>query len=246
MHDKYEENAAASFSSPTSAVSSEETRILTEYISQKNLFKITSQDETRRKSLTLKQFFKMKRNQQVVITSAIENDGSKITEGKVATIGRDFVMVTDVQKRIWIPYKFIDSATIPFGFPTYSNTHQHFIYDNHLQQKLVLQFGETVVKKEALIRQFFEESLQTNLLSWRGMWVEVKTAEKIVLGKLDKTTTKELFLQLFNTTKSIPLHDIHYISTIGFFALWKQISKALYKKLKNLMTGDFHSGSHRK
>jgi len=104
MQDKYEEAASASFSSPTSAVSSEETRILTEYISQKNLFKITSQDETRRKSLTLKQFFKMKRNQQVVITSAIENDGSKITEGKVATIGRDFVMITDVQKRIWIPY----------------------------------------------------------------------------------------------------------------------------------------------
>ncbi|WP_245827685.1 hypothetical protein [Paenisporosarcina indica] len=145
----------SSFSSPTSAVSAEETRLLTEYIGQKNLFKVTSQDETRKKPLVLKQFFKTKRNQQVVVSSLVENDIAVTTEGKVATIGRDFVMLTDLQRRTWIPYTAIDSATIPFGYPTYSNTHQHFIYDNQLQQKLVLQFGETVAKKEVLVRQFF-------------------------------------------------------------------------------------------
>lgn len=226
MQENLEE--AASFSSPTSAVSSEETRILTEYISQKNLFKITSQDETRRKSLVLKQFFKMKRNQQVVISSVSENDGTVLTEGKVATIGRDFVMVTDIQKRIWIPYTAINSATIPFGHPTYSNSHQHFIYDNQLQQKLVLEFGETVAKKEALIRQFFEESLQTNLISWLGLWVEVKIAEKTILGKVVETTKKELYLQLFKTTNAIPLKEIRYVSTVGVFALWKKIVKDIF------------------
>ena len=174
----------------------------------------------------LKQFFKMKRNQQVVVSSVIENDVNVTTEGKVATIGRDFVMLTNLQKRIWIPYTAIESANIPFGFPSYSNTHQHFIYDNQLQQKLVLQFGETVAKREALIKQFFEESLQTNLHSWRGMWVEVKTAEKAFFGKIAKTTKKELYLQLFKTEKVITLSDIRYVSTIGLFPLWKNVLKS--------------------
>lgn len=165
----------SSFPSPTSAVSEEETRILTEYIASKNLFKVTEQDESRRKPLVLKQFFKMKRNQHVVVTSIIEEEKQISTEGKVSTIGRDFVILTNLKERKWIPYTCIESATIPFGFPTYSNTHQHFIYDNSLQQKLVQKFGETVVKKDALIRQFFEESLQTSLHFWRGTWVEVRT-----------------------------------------------------------------------
>ena len=218
-----------SFSSPTSAVSLEETRILTEYNSQKNLFNVVNRDETRRKPLMLKQFFKMKRNQQVVVSSVIEKDVNVTTEGKVATIGRDFVMLTNLQKRIWIPYTAIESANIPFGFPSYSNTHQHFIYDNQLQQKLVLQFGETVAKREALIKQFFEESLQTNLHSWRGTWVEVKTAEKAFFGKITKTTKKELYLQLFKTEKVIPLSDIRYVSTIGLFPLWKKVLKSIFK-----------------
>lgn len=218
-----------SFSSPTSAVSLEETRILTEYNSQRNLFNVVNRDETRRKPLMLKQFFKMKRNQQVVVSSIIEKDAVVTTEGKVATIGRDFVMLTNLQKRIWIPYTAVESANIPFGFPSYSNTHQHFIYDNQLQQKLVLQFGETVAKREALIKQFFEESLQTNLRSWKGMWIEVKTADKAFFGKITKTTKKELFLQLFKTEIDIKLNDIRYVSTIGLFSLWRKMLNFILK-----------------
>ncbi|WP_019413652.1 hypothetical protein [Paenisporosarcina sp. TG20] len=219
------------FSSPTSAVSSEETRILTEYINQKNLFHVTNQDETRRKPLVLKQFFKMKRNQQVVVSSVVENDVTVKIEGKVATIGRDFVMITDLQKRIWIPFTAIGSATIPFGFPTYSNTHQHFIYDNQLQQKLVLKFGETVSKKEALKQQFFEETLQTNLDSWGGMWVEVKTADRNVFGKILETTKKELILTFFKTESIIPLHEIRHVSTMRFYFLWKNVLKSMFNKM---------------
>lgn len=220
-----------SFSSPTSAVSIEETRILTEFNNQKNLFNVVTQDETRRKPLILKQFFKMKRNQEVVVSSIIEKDLNITTEGKVATIGRDFIMLTNLKKRIWIPYTAIETANIPFGFPSYSNPHQHFIYDNQLQQKLVLQFGETVAKKDALIRQFFEESLRTNLNSWGGLWVEVKTGEKIFLGKIKKTTKKELFIHVFKTEKRISLNDIRYVSTIGLFTLWSNILKSYLNKL---------------
>ncbi|EPD54107.1 hypothetical protein MHH33_06320 [Paenisporosarcina sp. FSL H8-0542] len=224
-------NKNPSFSSPTSAVSEEETRILSEYIAQKNLFKVTSQDESRRKVLFLKQFFKMKRNQQVVVSSVIEKDIPLTTEGKVATIGRDFVMLTDLKKRLWIPYRAIQSATIPFGFPTYSNTHQHFIYDNNLQQKLVLQFGETVAKKDVLIRQFFEESLQTNLHSWKGIWVETRTADNIFFGKIASATKADLILQLSKKKESvIPLNEIRFVSTIGIISLWKKVLKLWLEK----------------
>lgn len=224
-------NKNPSFSSPTSAVSEEETRILSEYIAQKNLFKVTSQDESRRKVLFLKQFFKMKRNQQVVVSFVIEKDIPLTTEGKVATIGRDFVMLTDLKKRLWIPYRAIQSATIPFGFPTYSNTHQHFIYDNNLQQKLVLQFGETVAKKDVLIRQFFEESLQTNLHFWKGIWVETRTADNIFFGKIGSATKADLILQLSKKKVSvIPLNEIRFVSTIGIISLWKKVLKLWLEK----------------
>ena len=222
-----------SFSSPTSAVSEEETRILTEYIAQKNLFKITSLDESRKKPLLLKQFFKMKRNQQVVVSSIIGKESHVSTEGKVATIGRDFVMLTDLKKRIWIPYRAIPSATILFGFPTYSNTHQHFIYDNNLQQKLVLHFGETVAKKDVLIRQFFEESLQTNLHFWKGIWIEIRTADNTFLGKITSATKADLIVRMPKTKESvIPLNEIRYVSTIGIIPLWKKVLKLWLERLK--------------
>lgn len=234
MHEESQEivktEKSPGFSSPTSAVSSEETRVLTEYIHQKNLFKVTKRDETRRKYLMLKQFFKMKRNQQVIVSSFIQKDVPVTTAGKVATIGRDFVMLTDLKKRIWIPYVAIDSATIPFGFPTYSNAQQHFIYDNELQQKLVLQFGNTVAKREELIRQFFEESLQTNLHSWKGIWVEVKTSQKTYYGKIKQTTKKELTLKIFNKEENIQLNKLHYVSTARWFSIGRAL---LFKKGRN-------------
>ncbi|MCM3636631.1 hypothetical protein M3152_02775 [Sporosarcina luteola] len=213
------------YSSPTSAVSAEETRILTEYIQQKNLFHVIRRDESRRKTLLLKQFFKMKRHQQVSIISAVNQNETITTVGKVATIGRDFVMVTDLKKRTWIPYEAIDSATIPFGFPTYSTPHQHHIYDNQLQQKLVLRFGETVAAKDALVRQFFEETLHTNLSTWNGVWVEVDTVECSFFGKLKGASKTECVLQRMSSEHRIPLSEIRSITTIGPVSLWKRFGK---------------------
>ena len=110
----------------------------------------------------------MKRNQQVVVSSVLKKDVTMTTEGKVATIGRDFIMLTNLQKRIWIPYTAIESSKHPLWFSFLFQPHQHFIYDNQLQQKLVLQFGETVAKREALVKQFFEEysSNKSKLMEW--------------------------------------------------------------------------------
>ncbi|MGM8363942.1 hypothetical protein ACLIBG_00540 [Virgibacillus sp. W0181] len=213
-----------SFSSPTSAVSAEETRILTEHISQMNVFKLIDLYAPHRKTLTLKKFLKMKRHQEVVITPVFDMEKNSTITGKVTTVGRDFVMLTNLQKRIWLPYTAIESANIPFGTPTYSNPHQNHIYDNQLRQKIVLRFGETVSKRDALVQQFFEESMRTNLETWEGTWVEVKTSDQTTVGKIVKTDMKNLYLK---SKTCIPLMNIQSVTTIRLMTIWKELLKYL-------------------
>lgn len=211
--------------SPTSNGTTEETRILKEYMEQRNLIKVSEADPTRKKALTLKKFFKMKRNQQVEIYSKNGNK-SIYTEGKVNAIGRDFVMITNLKNRFWIPYRVIDSANIPFGIPTYSNTHQHYLYDNNLRKKILQNFGATVSQKETLIQQFHEESLQTNLSRWKNSWVEIKYSENHVqYGKILETSKNTVILKRFKKIYHIPLKGIEIIETIRFLDVFIRLVK---------------------
>lgn len=236
-----EASSNPAFSSPTSNGPDEQTRVLTDYIGQKNLFKIAGIHEPIRKSLTLKKFFKSKRNQQVVIASRGEMDDCLETEGKVAAIGRDFVMLTNLQKRIWIPFTYIETANIPFGFPSYSNTHQHHLYDNHLQKRLTLRFGETVNEREALVQQFFEESFRTNFLSWKGTRVEVISREETVSGKIVNTTKSELELTSFGTVRKIPLENIRFVSTFSFVSYLKKELRTLLRSWDEKVRGGWNN-----
>ncbi len=200
--------------SPTSNLSTEETRILMELMERENLFKVTEADPTRKKSLTLKRFFKMKRNQQVEVYSKV---GSKTiyNEGKVSAVGRDFVMITDLKDRMWIPFEAIDSANIPYGIPNYSNTHQHFIYDNNLRDKLVRDFGKTVSQRDILMQQFNEETLRTNLGRWKGTWVEVYCSNnEKTYGKLTEMINGIITLNRFKKKEEVPLSDVSYVKSI--------------------------------
>jgi ribosome maturation factor RimP len=211
--------------SPASAVSTEETRILMEYMEQQNLFNLTSTDKNRRKVLTLKKFFKKKRNQQVEVYSC---SGQEViyTEGKVTAIGRNFVMLSNLKDRFWIPYHAIDSANIPYGIPNYSNTHQHYIYDNDLRSKLLLQFGETVSKKEELFQQFCEDSIQSNLQTWKGSRVEVQTAEgRDFTGKILETKENKLYLKQAKDSFAIELDEITYIRSLRLLHMAKNLLK---------------------
>ena len=161
---KPKDKGKGNLSSPIGATSTEEIRLFSEYMDQANLRSITEASPKRKRPLILKKFFKMKRNQQVEIYSN-KGDESIHTSGKVTAIGRDFVMVTNLKDRIWIPYQHIESANIPTGVPTYENSHQNFIYDNDLRKKLLTNFGEVVSKRDVYIQQFYEETLQTNLQS---------------------------------------------------------------------------------
>ena len=162
----------------------------------------------------------MKRNQEVVIYL-----GNTVIFGKVSAIGRDFVMITNLNKRIWVPFHAIQSANLPTGIPSFSNSHQYFIYDNDLRQKLLQHFGETVAKRDVLIQQFFEESLVTNLISWRKTWVKIQTDQELVFGKIQSVTQQKLVLLLLNEKVELDLTNITMIESIRFFNLLSLLGK---------------------
>lgn len=211
--------------SPTTSTTTEETRLLMEYIDRANMFNILKHDEKRGKLLKLRKFFKSKRNQQVEIYLKIGTEAT-YREGKVSTIGRDFVMLTNLRERMWIPYSVIESANIPFGIPNYSNTHQHYLFDNNLRKKLLHQFGETVSKRDLLKQQFFEESLQTNLDSWKETWVAIyldETNKKI--GKIHSVKDSNLELRFFGEEMSLKISEVKFIETIRLFSLIRHFYK---------------------
>ena len=213
--------------SPTTSTTTEETRLLMEYIDRANMFNISKHDEKRGKLIKLRKFFKSKRNQQVEIYFKI---GIKpyYKEGKVSTVGRDFVMITNLRERMWIPYSVIESANIPFGIPNYSNTHQHYLFDNNLRKKLLHQFGETVSKRDVLKQQFFEESLQTNLDSWKETLVAVYLDENTKkIGKIRHVDATNLDLLFFGEDISLKMSKVKFIETLRLFSLISHFYKTL-------------------
>jgi len=221
-----------SLSSPPGATSLEENRIITEYMEHRNLQQVVSSMPGTKKPILLKKFFKRKRNQQVIVYTNIKADTVEIT-GKVSAIGRDFVMLTNLKDRIWIPYSAIESANIPAGVPNYDNSHQYFIYDNDLKRKLMTSFGETVSQRDALLQQFFEETLMTNLNSLEGMWVKVLTRNETFYGKIASSSHNGLVLRDFNNEVSIEWESLSMLASIRLFQRLFMICKNLLRGYQN-------------
>ncbi|MHA6250879.1 hypothetical protein [Oceanobacillus sp. CAU 1775] len=216
--------------SPTNLATTEETKVFKQYMDQKNLFQVTEARPHLKKALTLKRFFKMKRNQQVEVYHQVHGE-SQYTEGKVNAIGRDFVMITNLKNRIWIPYEKIDSANVPYGIPNYSNAHQHYIYDNDLRMKLLQNFGATVSQREILIQQFHEETLRTNLARWKNTWVEVGCDDgKKFFGKIDETTKESITLRGWKHRLSVPLNRVELVKSLRFLKIITQITDSIFEK----------------
>ncbi|MCA0986778.1 hypothetical protein [Guptibacillus algicola] len=205
-------------SSPTTATSTEETRLFMEYMTLHNLLNISKGDKEKGKLLTLKQFFKSKRNQQVEVYLKNRINEIAYLEAKVSAIGRDFVMLTNLTRRYWIPYTSIESANIPYGIPNYSNAHQHYLYDNNLRQKLLRNFGETVSKRDALRQQFYEETLQTNLNYWQSTGVEINLSDgNKTVGKILRSQDGLLVLKSLLNEMKIPIEEIQLLKSLRFY-----------------------------
>ncbi|AST90753.1 MULTISPECIES: hypothetical protein [Sutcliffiella] len=216
--------------SPTSPNTTEELRLMMEYIDRANIFHLSNQNAGRGRLLKLRKFFKSKRNQQVEIF--INSDEEPIyKEGKVSAVGRDFVMLTNLKDRIWIGYDTIESANIPFGIPNYSNTHQHYLFDNNLRKKLLYHFGETISKRDTLKQLFFEETLQTNLQSWKDTWVTVYLRDQTKkVGKIVNSQEGKILITFFGESVHIHLKEVKFIETIRLLSLINVTIQTIMKK----------------
>lgn len=214
--------------SPPGATPLEESRFISEYMEQKNLHTVVTAKPELKKSLLLKKFFKMRRNQEVIIYILSKDETCEIT-GKVSAIGRDFVMLTSLKDRIWIPYKAIQSANIPAGVPTYESAHQNFIFDNDLKTKLTTNFGETVSKREVLVQQFFEETLMTSLDRWQGIWVKVITLKNTYWGKIISASDKSVMIKPLRDSIEIELNQITHIYSMRLLMRLYMMGKNMLK-----------------
>lgn len=204
------------FSSPSSVYSSEEVRIYNEYRDHSNLMNIAKCVPDRKKVLFLKKFLKSKWNQEVTITLS----STQVIEGKVGAVGRDFVMLWNSFRRIWIPYNSIRSSNIPIGYPTYTNSHLYILYDNRLRESLLSRFGETVAKRSELRNLFYEEALTTHLQSIIGVNIEIR-GEKQITGKLTECSKEGVKIRHRGYEYFIAFQDIKLIETKGFFNMIK-------------------------
>ncbi|HZG75538.1 MAG TPA: hypothetical protein VEZ72_06735, partial [Paenibacillus sp.] len=173
--------------SPASKLPSFELKMLQQHIHGANLQRLGESLPHRKKEITLVRFLKHRRNQPVEVFYRV-GEASRGLIGKVNGIGRDFASLTTLRERVWIPYASIESAQTPFGLPEVSGTHQHVLLDDRLRARLLADFGRTVAGQEALRRQFFEESLWSNLKAWRGLRVEVSMDEERCVGRIEEAS----------------------------------------------------------
>ncbi|MDT8861060.1 hypothetical protein N0O92_12525 [Alkalihalobacillus sp. MEB130] len=210
--------------SPSSELPTEELKMLQQYMHRSNLINMGKALPEGKKALVLRKFFKHKRNQQVEVFVNTDKEPIHFL-GKVNTIGRDFVTLITLKDRIWIPFANIESAKVPYGLPEVSSTHQHFAYDEKLRTKLITRFSETVANKDVLIQQFFEESLQTNLQTWKNTRVQVTTNDREIIGKIIESKDGKILLKCGKDQRAISINDIILVKTVRLFNFLSLLGK---------------------
>lgn len=216
MNEKYDKNypelkKEEGYTSPASSMPLHELKMLQEYIHSVNLQNLGTALPNYKQQMILLKFFKSKKNQVVEVYS---RNGEEIlhTIGKVNTVGRNFVMLSKLFTRFWIPFPTIHSAKSPFGIPDVPGSHQNVAIDEELRRKLLTNFGVTVSGKETLRQQFFEELLETNLKNWKGTKLALFTGE-IISGKVQDIHSGKVFLK---NNQVIPINKINYIKQTRF------------------------------
>ncbi|CAM4462030.1 hypothetical protein [Paenibacillus tarimensis] len=141
-----------------------------------NLQQLSQAIPGKRNDLNLLQFFKHRRYQQVVVSWS-SCDEQQESRGKVVLIGRNFVILSNLLQRFWLPFSVIKSAYIPYDLPNLSSSsHQHVVFDHRLRRQLMNDFGKTVSGRYELVSRFYEQSLQGYLKSFEGKWLRVQTS----------------------------------------------------------------------
>ena len=91
-------------------------------------------------------------------------------------------------------------------------------------------FGDTVSRRDLLKQQFYEETLRTNLHSWKGLWVNVTSNQTNFIGRIEASENKGLTIKKVFDEIEIAWSEITYIQSISSFTKWKYFSKEIWNK----------------
>ncbi|PLT32003.1 hypothetical protein [Bacillus sp. V5-8f] len=198
------------YTSPPSSMPAHELKLLREYMHGINLKQLGESLPNNKKNMLLVRFLKGRRNQQVNVHTKVRDNVIEIL-GRVSEVGRDFTALTTVTERFWIPYAAIESAGVPYGISDMPNSHQQVIYDESLRRKLLTEFSTTLLKNDVIRRQFYEETLEVHLQSWKGIKIRIYTKGEVYKGKLVKITSGRLTVKGRKGNHTIPMDEIHLI-----------------------------------
>lgn len=204
------------FSSPASPLPVHELKVLQEYIHQQNLQIIGNVNPNRRKVIMLSQFFKSHKTQTVKVVRK-STHGTKEWLAKTDAVGRDFVILTNLFTKYWIPFHAIESAEQPFEQVNLPHQqHQQVVYDSELKQKLLLRFGKTVAQKEFLKQQFFDQTLAGHVKLLLKNRVTIETNSLRQKGILVNVSSQGIEWTHNGSTSSALWKDVHSIEKQRF------------------------------
>ncbi|MFD2700575.1 hypothetical protein ACFSVM_08835 [Paenibacillus shunpengii] len=174
---------SSKYTSPASPLPLHELKVLQEYIHHQNVQIIGDVNPKRRNEIMLSQFFKSHKNQTVRVRRN-SSTGIKESVAKTEAVGRDFVILTTLLTKYWVPFHSIVSADLPYeqvNIPHHQ--HQQMALDDDLKHKLLLKFGKTVSQKEFLKQQFFDQTLIGHLQILMKNKVIIETKNGRVNGR---------------------------------------------------------------
>lgn len=232
-NDYYTLKKGEGYTSPPSSMPAHELKLLREYMDGINLKQIGQSLPQYKKSIMLLSFLKGRRNQQTKVHAHV---GEEIKEllGRVSVVGRDFVALTTVTERFWIPYSAIESASVPYGISDMPNNHQQVVYDDTLRKKLLNDFSSTILKNDVLKRQFYEEALHVHLQAWTKTKIIVFARGKEFKGKLLKVSSGKLTLKGRRELSVIDLKDIQLLKRSTPFQMFPTFVQWLKESFHSL------------
>ncbi|WP_227394893.1 hypothetical protein [Jeotgalibacillus aurantiacus] len=206
------------FTSPAGNGTTEQIRLQEEYLALANAFLLAKHQPEKGRIRLLKTFLKEKRNQQVEIRLHAE----RAVRGKVSDVGRDFLILTSLLERVWIPYTAVKEATLPFDSPDFDTTHQQILFDNDLRKKLLRNFGATVSRRSKLRELFYEESLMTSLNRWKGHWFKAEIKGGVIFsGRLEEAGEDSIVLKGIGQRKTLLYKELQTIRKARFYQKFK-------------------------
>lgn len=204
------------FSSPASPLPSHELKILQEFIHHQNVQIIGENNPLRRKEIMLSNFFKSHKNQTVKIRVHCREQWREIL-AKTDAVGRDFVILTTLFTKYWVPFRAIDAAEQPYDQVNIPHQqHQQVVYDDDLKQKILLKFGKTVSQKDVLKQQFFERTLAGYMKSLLKNKMNIETKTSRIRGNMIDVNPHEIKLKDNNSQYTIEWKDILWIEKQRF------------------------------